>query len=171
MKLEARQEFERVYAEYADAIFRYVYYRLQNRERALELTQEVFARYWRYITEGKTVAHPRAFLYQSAANAFINEIRTDRRTVSLEILMESGLDIPYKKEDADILMAQQETIERLKAIENPYRDVLVLRYVEDLRVKDIAELLGESENTISVRIRRGLEKLRKIYESTGKPSA
>jgi RNA polymerase sigma-70 factor (ECF subfamily) len=168
MKLEVRQEFERVYAEYADAIFRYVYYRLQSRERALELTQEVFTRYWSYLAEGKTVVHPKAFLYRSAANAFINEIRTDKRTLSLEHLMESGLDIPYVKEDMHTLLAQQEAINRLASTEHPYRDVLVLRYVEDLRVKDIAELLGESENTISVRIKRGLEKLRKIYESTGK---
>lgn len=42
------------------------------------------------------------------------------------------------------------------------QEVLVLRYYEELKIKEIADILGISENTVKTRIRLGLEKLRKI---------
>lgn len=156
--------FDQIYDEYSDAIFRHLYYRLQDRDKALELTQEVFTRLWQYLSSGKNIDHPKAFLYRSAKNAFINEIRGGKRTVSLELLADSGFDIQYDKDDVEALAVQREAVNRLKEVDERYRDVLTMRYVDDLQVKEIAELLGTSENNISVRIRRGMEKLRKIYE-------
>lgn len=42
------------------------------------------------------------------------------------------------------------------------QEVLILRYYEELKIKEIADILGISENTVKTRIRLGLEKLRKI---------
>lgn len=159
-----REQFEKDYEEYSDAIFRYLYYRIQDRERALELTQEVFTKFWQYLSQDKTVENSRAFLYRSAANIFINEIRTDKRTVSLDTLMEDGFEITYEGEDAESIASQKEIVDQLKDVDEQYRDVLVMRFVEDMAVKEIAKTLGEKENTISVRIKRGLEKFRQKYE-------
>lgn len=162
--LNARLQFERDYEQYADAIFRYLYFRLQDRERALELTQDVFARFWQQLNQGKTVEYPKAFLYRSAKNAFINEIRTDKKTASLDKLMEAGLEIAQDTANLEILTEQKEVVEKLKNINNQYRDVLVMRFIEDMPVKEIAKILGKRENTVSVWIKRGLEKFRKLYE-------
>lgn len=163
MNTDHRAQFGRDYDLYADAIFRFLYYKLQNRERALELTQEVFARFFQYLESGKKVEHTKAFLYRSATNAFINDIRTKRETVSLEDLMESGFEIPSEGVDAESLASQREVVERVKSLEDPYRTALVMRYVEDMPVKEIAEVLGERENTVSVWIKRGVEKLKNRY--------
>ncbi|MBI2010725.1 MAG: RNA polymerase sigma factor [Candidatus Colwellbacteria bacterium] len=159
-----RREFESVYKKYADAIFRYLYYRLQNRERALELVQEVFTRYWQYLLAGKKIENSKAFLYRSAANAFVNEIRTNKREVSLDEMLKVGFEVRY--EDAEIMMIapQEQVVQRLKGISERYREVLVMRYIEEMKVKEIAQILGTSENNISARISRGLKQLRKIYE-------
>lgn len=160
-------EFNQIYEEYADAIFRHLYYRLQDRDRALELVQDVFTRLWQYLESGKAVEHPKAFLYRSASNAFVNEIRGGRRTVSLESMTETGFDIKYEKGDVEELAIQQEIVKKLNIIDKGHRDVLVMRYMEGMQVKEIATLLGKSENNVSVRIKRGLEKLKKIYEQPG----
>jgi len=126
--------------------------------------QGVFAGLWKRLSEGGSVEYPQAFLYQSARNACANEYRDRKPQVSLESFMGAGGDIPYDETDAQELAAQKEAVDKLKDIEEPYREALTLRYVNDLPVKDIAQMLGETPNTISVRIKRGLEKLRTLYE-------
>lgn len=161
--MNARETFEEIYEEYADPIFRHIYYRLGDRERALELSQTVFTNLWKYLASGKTVEYPQAFLYRSAKHAFLNEIRVDRKAASLEVMAETGFDPAYSGEDAEELSEQREAVERLKELPEAYREVLLLRYVEGMRVRDIAKALGIRENTVSVRIARGIEKLKELY--------
>lgn len=163
MSLDRQQKFKNLYDEHADAIFRYLYFKLNDRERSLELTQEVFTRLWQYMASGKEVEFPKAFLYKSAANIFINEIRTDKRTLSLDTLLESGFEVAYEGKDLQQIAEQQEVVDSLQALDEHDRDVLVMRYVEDMQVKEIAQVLGEKENTVSVWIKRALEKLKNIY--------
>lgn len=159
-----QKRFNAVYDEYADAIFRHMYLRISDRERALELMQEVFSRFWQRLCTGVQIEHPKAFLYRSAHNAVVNELRDRKKIASLESLMEEGFDVMYEAADAEQLSLQKEIVEKLHALEEPYKESLVLRYVDGLAVKEIAALLEESENTISVRLKRGVEKLRKLYE-------
>ena len=53
--------------------------------------------------------------------------------------------------------------ERVQDLDEPYRKALTLRYVDGLAVQEIAHLLDETPTTISVRIHRGLTKLRNTY--------
>lgn len=46
-----------------------------------------------------------------------------------------------------------------------YREVIAMRYVHDLSIREVAEATGVSENVISVRLHRGLKKLRALLES------
>lgn len=159
------KQFNAAYEAYSDAIFRHIYFRISDRERALELTQEVFAGFWKQLSAGVRIQHPQAFLYRSAHNAFVNELRDRKQALSLESLMQTGFDVPSPSADAEELAIQKEVVEKLKEIDDPYREALLLRYVDGLQVKEIAQIVGENENTVSVRIKRGVEKLKKIYES------
>jgi RNA polymerase sigma-70 factor, ECF subfamily len=157
--------FEKLYDTYADAIWRHFYHRLGDHERAKELTQEVFVKTWQYVVLGKEIEYERAFLYRIAKNLFINEIRTKKSVVSLDSLAEEGFEI---KDEHNVVMSaeQKELIEHLGKIKESYRTVLVLRYVDDLPVKEIANLLEEKDTTISMRIKRGIEALKQTYKKT-----
>lgn len=157
------KQFNAAYDAYADAIFRHIYFRISDRERALELTQEVFSGFWKQLQAGTHITNIQAFLYRSAHNAFVNELRDRKLTISLESLMQTGFDIPSPAVDAEELAIQKEIVEKIKEIDDPYREALLLRYVDGLQVKEIAALTEESENTVSVRIKRGIEKLKAIY--------
>lgn len=159
----AEEQFNAIYEAYADAIFRHLYFKIGDRDRALELTQEVFGGYWKRLVEGAEIEHPKAFLYRSAHNAFVNELRDHKATVSLESMTDKGFDVVYDAADAEEVAVQKEVVEKIQEIDEPYRSALILRYIDGLPVKTIATLVGENENTVSVRIKRGIEKIRKIY--------
>lgn len=159
-------QFEALFARHSDAVFRHLYFRLGDRERAKELTQEVFMRVWRHLSEGKEIEYEKAFLFRIARNLFINEIRTDRRTDSLDTLTEATGYEPETKEGNPVEFSEeQELLHFLAQLPDNDREVLVLRYIDDMAVKDIAKLLEENETTISMRIARATEKLKTIYHT------
>lgn len=162
---ELKKQFEDAYTELADALFRFLFFRLGDRERAKELVQETFMKAWAYATEGKKINEMRPFLYTIAMNLFRNEIRGKRPTVSLEQLMEENQFEPSEeKPKQEDISDGMRLLERLDELIPAYKEVLTLRYVDGLPVKDIARILGENTISTSVRIHRALKRLKKIYE-------
>jgi len=156
--------FEKLYDTHADAIWRHFYHRLGDHERAKELMQEVFLKTWQYVMLDKTIEHEKAFLYRIAKNLFINEIRTKRSQTSLNMLEAGGLEIKDEHAITTTHAEHRELMERLDMIKDSYRTVLVMRYIDDLPVKEIASILDENETNISMRIKRGVEALKRTYE-------
>lgn len=159
----ARNTFENIYKQHANAIFGYFAVRLSDREKAKELTQEVFTNVWKYLADGKTIEYEKAFVYRAAHNAFVNEIRNKKETQSLDRLQEGGIDFEDKAETgASRRQEHYELLSKLDTLKQSYREVLLLRYFEDLQVKEIAEMLGESETNISMRIKRAEQSLKNL---------
>lgn len=163
---DLEQRFEALFLNHSDAIFRHLYFRLGNRERAKELTQEVFMRTWQHLAAGKAISFEKAFLYRVAHNLFINEIRTNTMTNSLESTIEASGNEPADGQLSPSESAeQQELLRMLGRLSEGDREVLVMRYIDGQAVKDIAALLGEKETTISMRIARAMERLRELYHN------
>lgn len=157
--------FEKLYDNHADAIWRHFYHRLGDDERAKELMQEVFLKTWQYVMLDKKIEYEKAFLYRIAKNLFINEIRTKKLQTSLDSLEEEGFEITDENDITATHAEHTELMERLGMIKDSYRTVLVMRYIDDLPVKEIASLLDENETNISMRIKRGIEALKQSYET------
>lgn len=162
MDNQKEEQFLRAYDEYADVIFRHCYFRISSRERAKDLMQETFIRAWEYVAKKGEVRNMRAFLYRIANNLVVDEYRK-KKTLSLDELKEKGFD-PSIEEEGKIhsLIEAKDALYMLDKIEGPYREVLIMRYIDDLSPKEIAAVLGESENAVSVRIHRGLKKIRTL---------
>lgn len=161
---DSKDHFKKLFEAHNDAVFRYLAYQLNDRERALEMTQEVFMNTWRHLSSGKTIDYEKTFLFKIARNLFINEIRTDKTTASLETLQDTTHFEPTDTAISPELYSEhQELLQYLEHIAHSYKEVLILRYIEGMTVKDIAQLLNEKETNISMRIKRGLEKLHTLY--------
>lgn len=165
---EIKDQFLENYDLYSDAIFRYCLFQTSNREVALDLTQDTFMKAWEYMAKGNTIDHMRAFLYRIAGNLVI-DYRRKKKSSSLDSMTEAGFDIGTDETGrlATIHDGKQ-ILELVNNIDEKYRDVIIMRYVDDLSIKEIAYVTGESENNISVRIHRGLEKVRALYEEQDK---
>lgn len=98
--------------------------------------------------------HLKAWLIKVAINECNNYMNKNRRTISIESVKEQP---SYHSEDEmDITWA-------LMKLPQDYRDILYLHYCEQYKVKEIAKILGRNPNTVMVMLKRGREKLRKIY--------
>lgn len=154
--------FIKAYEKYADAIFRYCYYRVYERELARELSQETFFRAWRHIAAGNEINHLRAFLYTTARHCIIDYHRK-RKEASLEALQEQGFD-PATESVGERMMVRLDldrAIAMMQQLDEQYREVVLLRFVDGLGPQEIAEITGDSVNAVSVRIHRGITQLRK----------
>ena len=161
-----REEFLRAYELNADAIFRFVYFRTHEREDARDIVQETFLRTWRYLAEGKEVLELRAFLFRTARNILydMTKQKNTRNTGSLDAYLEEGGDVADQHEGpAYDPMDVERAMKLLDALEPPeYREAVHLRYIEELGVGEIARILDVNENVVSVRINRGIKKLKKL---------
>lgn len=116
---------------------------------------------------GKDIENMRAFLYRIAGNLIIDEYRrrgSRKPQESLDDLHELGFDPGEDETDSWVDQIDgEEAIKLIAQVPEPYGDEVFMRYVQSLTLEEIAEMTGESENTISVRIHRGLIKLRKLF--------
>lgn len=160
------QAFLQAYDNYADAIFRHIALRLGDRELGREMMQETYLRVWVYVSKGKKVDNLRAFLYRVANNLIVDFARRKklRKEESLETLREEkGFDPPAEEDDsAAVRIDSERVLNLLHEMDEPLRTVIILRYVDGLLPREIAELLKISPNVVSVRIHRGMEKLRSL---------
>lgn len=166
----ADADFAKAYDTYADAIFRHCAYRCFDRERAKELMQETFMKAWDYLSAGNDIDNVQAFLYRTANNLIVDEARRakKRKVVSFEDMQEEGFDIEGEdgREQGRIFDAKA-VAEVLHELEEPYRTAIIMRYVDELSPKEIAELLHETANVVSVRLNRGMKMLRTILAQYG----
>jgi RNA polymerase sigma-70 factor (ECF subfamily) len=171
MRREYERQFEEAFRKLSDELFRHASIRLPSRERALELTQDAYVRAWEYLSRGEEIREFRPFLYRILKNLIIDEYRK-QKTESLEGMIHEdegeSLDMLVPPDETNTLEAAvarmdgTQALEALAQLPDSYREVLTFRYVDGLSPREIAVIQEENENAISVRIHRGLKKLRAL---------
>lgn len=152
------------YNDYSDQIFRFCFIKTSNRDVALDLTQETFTKMWEYIAEKKEeIREPKSLLYRIATNLVIDYYRK-KKSESLEALIEYGFN---PEETMSISLEKELEIKelhlKLYKLEDKYKDILIMRFVEDMSLEEIAKVYDQHANTIAVRIHRAIEKLKTLY--------
>jgi RNA polymerase sigma-70 factor, ECF subfamily len=162
-----QKRFAEVYSKEADAVFRFCLLRTSDREMALDFTQDTFMRFWNALQTGKKINNCRTFLFTIARNIVIDWYRK-KKSVSLDSILEGAGAVDKSsftavaREDVEIEAEAEFLIRKIGELEEPYQHAVYLRCVEELKPREIAEILGESANVVSVRISRGLGQLRNL---------
>jgi len=162
---QAKAHFLEIYDTYADSIYRFCSAKTSSGEVAEDLTQEVFMRFWQSVREGEKAENERAFLYRIARNLIIDWYRK-KKTQSLDALSEAGYDFAGTGyEDLKRTSEAREALAVVARLDEASREVIMMRFVEGLPPGDIAVVLGESANAVSVRINRAVKKLRELLHT------
>ena len=160
---EQERKFLEGYDAYADALFRFAFFQVSDRETAKDIVQDVFMETWKYLSEGNEIENIRAYLYRVARNRIIDHYRK-HKSQSLDAMREEGADFSDEKKDAaaEVFAEASQVLRLFEQVDKKYREPVLLRYMEGMGIKEISEILGESESNASVLIHRGLEQLKKL---------
>ncbi len=154
--------FVRLYRRHYDAVFRYCVHRLFERQAAEDVTSDVFLKVVENIHRFKGNEQQfRNWLYRIATNAVNNYLRkTARRNHLLKVACEQAdSQVADCGESADKLALLKEAVFVLKP---RYQTIITLRFFENLKLTEIAEVLGSSPGTVRSQLARALAKLRKV---------
>jgi len=160
------QAFAEFYHNYQEKIYRFIYFRVSDEEKAQNLTNDAFMKVLDYLQNEKDIGNFRAFLYQTARNLIIDFYRT-RNHEALPINEFVEENIPAKEDmekKVDIKLEIKRVKEAVKKLPDTYQEVVILRFVEGMSFKEIAQITGISEDNAKQRAHRGIKKIKKYIE-------
>lgn len=167
-KVERQEQLASAHQDYHKSLNAYAFYKLSDSTLGQDLVQDTFIKTWTYLMKKGEIKGMKSFLYHVLNNLIVDEYRKRKRnTVSLDVLLESGF-TPNTGESESV--KNQEMFDGslvmllIKKLPIAYQEVIRMRYEQDLSLKEISITMGESENTISVRLHRGMQKLRVLYK-------
>ncbi len=151
------EAFGEIYDLYVDKIYNYIYYRVKKKEEAEDLTQTVFLKALEAIKryESRTVPFS-SWLFRIAHNIVVDHYRKSKTIERVEETLPSA-EISQEVERLD----EKESL--LKAINNlkdEHREVIILKFIEGFSNKEIAQIIGKTENAVKLLQFRALKKLR-----------
>ena len=168
-----KEAFAEIYDIYSVRIFRFVYLKTGSKETAEDLTSEVFFKFWKYIElkneagNGKFVLNNSfsSFIYKIARNLIIDYYRK-KKDYLIDIDEEKKDTIVDENQDILANLNKKEEIEDLKEslsyLKDDYQGILILRYVEDFSMGEIAEITGKKQGALRVQIHRAVKSLEKV---------
>ncbi len=166
-----QEAFGEIVEIYKDKVFQLCFRMLGNRHEAEDLAQEAFVRAYVNI---KTFNQSRKFstwLYRIATNVCIDRLRKKKPDYFLDaevagtdgLTLYSQLASEGKSPDSEVETLELQAIVQSEIMQLPdkYRIVIVLRYIDDLSLNEISEVLEMPLGTVKTRVHRGREALRK----------
>ncbi len=153
-----------LYEQYKQPIYGYFYYKIGDAQSAEDLTSELFLRVIENLPSYRQRDVPfRAWLFRIANNMAVDYFRkmNVRNHLSLDERVTAD-----QQSAPDIIAEQRLTGDRLKAalqqLTSNQSDVIILRFVADMPIKQVAQVLNKSESAVKGLQARALEALQHI---------
>jgi RNA polymerase sigma-70 factor, ECF subfamily len=152
--------FERLFEEHAERLFSFLAYRTGNRAVAEDLLSETFERVLRsHHRFDPRRGSERRWLYTIALNLLRDQAR--RRTHEERALQYVGAGMTPPETDPGLAAVEhRDELQRaLEWLSDDEREAIALRFGADLKLRDVARVLGDGESAVEARIYRALHKL------------
>jgi RNA polymerase sigma-70 factor (ECF subfamily) len=153
---------------YEEKLLRYGRRFLSSREDIEDIVQDVFMSAYQNIKSFDTAQRFSPWVYRIAHNAFVNGLRRHARNPLLLVDFDTLIShpvyedpAPREREEEEMRVMIEKGLDRLAP---KYREVLILYYMEGMAYKEVADILGVPVSTVGIRIKRGKEALKKIYD-------
>jgi len=160
------QFFSQIYEQNIEKIYRFVFFKTNSEPLAQDLTAEGFSRLWAQISKGVEIKNPSGFLYKTVRNLLVDYYRSKKKKPinldEMDFVEDEGLNIEdaiYKNDELNKVKVA------LTSLNDSYRQVISLYYIEQESISDVAKSLGKSEAATRVLLHRGIKKLKKHLES------
>lgn len=170
-----KEAFVKAYDLYLDSIYRFIFFKVGSKEEAEDLTSSVFLKTWDYIQTNKLKEFKtlKALLYKVARNTVIDYYRkqNQRQEISLD-QGEDAIDVIDEKanlvSEVELSFDFKSLEEKLNELKDEYREIILLKYVDELSIAEIASVLNKSQGNVRVQIFRAVNALKKITAPAAK---
>ena len=156
------QDLEKLYKENYQFVFKYLLVLSKDKHLAEDLSQETFLKAIEKIKTFKGECKFSTWLCKIGKNLYLNYLKKHNRIKFLEEEKINNLTITLEE-----LQNDEDNIKLYKEIEkldNTTKEIMFFRIKENLSIKEIAKILGRTENYVSVIYYRGKEKLKEVYD-------
>jgi len=165
LKAHDAAAIRQVYRLYADGVYRYALYQLGDRAAAEDVAGEVFLRLLTSIEHYEYRGVPlQAYLYRIARNLVVDQQRRRGRLAPLEALPEKHALSANPAHLAEQRLSWRELQAALGQLTEEQRQVVLLKFVEDLDNRQVAAAIGKNEGAVKSLQHRALASLRRILE-------
>jgi len=168
-----QSEIETMYEGFFDIIYKFFYFKILSKEVAEDLTSETFIQFVKGLKEDKEIENLKAYLFGIAKIIFINYLKQKYKDAIPfsqigddfeDFLVETVRERDNSPSQEDTLMTFMDKVPAAQ------REVLRLRFLEKLSLKEICEKLNKDMNYVKTTQKRGLKSLKQLVE-TGVPDA
>jgi len=139
---------------FSDTVYRVAFNQVKNQADAEDVFQEVFWRFIKYNKGFDNLEHAKAWFIRTTINCSRTLFAKQKKRSEIELV----IDVP---EEGATDYGMTECVQEL---EEKYRIVIHLFYYEHYKIKEIAEILDENENTIKTRMARAKKILKEKWE-------
>ncbi len=157
-----KNDFSPLVKRYKDPIYYFILRMVQNEEDAVDLTQESFIKAFNNINNFKEGYSFKNWLFTIASHHTIDFLRKKKSMRESELL-EHDIDKHYVSHLDRIIKDErmQKLTEEIDQLPNNYRMVTLLKHKEELKIDEIAEIMGVPRGTVKVWLHRARAQLRK----------
>jgi RNA polymerase sigma-70 factor, ECF subfamily len=156
-----KHAFQRLHELHVERIHRFAAFKVGRPEEADEITSEVFFRAWEYMTSQK-VDNVTAFLYKVARNIIADHYRKSKRTEPLTPALEATTAAPGSfTHDLEIHEEAEQLLSLMASLKPEHREVLAMRYQDEMSIAEIAEILGKNSNAVRVLLYRAKQAIKR----------
>ena len=175
LKSKDKEVFIKVYDDFAGDIYRFVYFKVGHAEEARDLTSMIFLKTWNHIQNNSLTSSTtlRALLYKIARTSIVDYYREtgSKLEVSLDD-DEHPINVVDENVDLEGDMDRASDIANIKSklplLKEEYREIIVLKFVNDLEIDEISEVTGKTRGNVRVLLHRALAALKDLLEEEQK---
>lgn len=171
LKNNNKEAFIEAYDMYVDQIYRFVFFKIGDKEEAEDITSEVFLKTWNYIQETEKLNEKtlKALLYRIARNTIIDHYRKKSSQANISVDDEDNpIDIIDNSQNLEANYELDVEIDivhsKLKELKDEYREIILMRYINELSIEEIADQLGKSKGNVRVLTHRALKALSDLMD-------
>lgn len=150
--------FEKVYNEFFEKIYQFVFFKVNNKEKSEDITSDVFLRFVDYVKENE-IDNVNAVLYRIARNIIIDNSRKKSEDLVGDEQLESIKDDNEFNLD-DKYINNENLFNTLSNLNDDYRDVIVMYYINEMSLKEIAKVFDKTEGATKTMLSRAIKQIR-----------
>ncbi len=160
------QDIEKIYEDYFQTVYKYLFCLTNNSDISEELTQETFYKAVKKIDTYKGECKISVWLCQIAKNLWYDECRKNKRITNTEDMF----NVQELSNLEDEIASNEEKIylyKKMQMLDEKTREVIYLRITGELSFKEIGVILNQTENWARVTFYRGKNKLKEVDKNEG----